>query len=138
MHIFIFLTIYCISPCPPPPNMHFLYICCNQILIICEHHLKICISYVYNIHLWIVYTKVIIILKMHVLYNYSIIIRYIYGISKTKTDRRKIICRFILSAIFNSFVKNFAHYSSPFLITVTPPIYGTRTSGTVTLPSSFW
>ena len=30
------------------------------------------------------------------------------------------------------------YYSSPFLITVTPPMYGTRTSGTVTLPSSFW
>ena len=45
MHIFIFLTIYCIYAYPPPLNMHYLYICCYQILIICERYLIICILY---------------------------------------------------------------------------------------------
>ena len=45
MHIFIFLTIYCIYAYPPSLNMHFLYICCYQILIICERYLIICILY---------------------------------------------------------------------------------------------
>ena len=37
----------------------------------------------------------------------------------------------------NFFMSNQAA-SQPYLITVTPPMYGTKTSGMVTLPSSFW
>ena len=48
MHIYTFLTIYCIYAYPPPQNMHFIFICCNQILIICELYLIIC-----NLHSFI-------------------------------------------------------------------------------------